>query len=94
MLDINSPEFAKQLSNIIRDIVNDELEKMITNLRFEAVGKVATSGNSATINCYINNSPTAVPVKNPRGFSLTAGQLVAVVYPNFNENLKYIDRIL
>lgn len=93
-MDINSPEFAKWFDSAIRDIVRDEFKKLIGNLRFEAVGKVATSGSGATINCYINSSPTAVPVKNPRGFSLTAGQLVAVVYPNFNENLKYIDRIL
>lgn len=93
-MDINSPEFAKWFDSAIRDIVRDEFKKLVSSLRFEVVGKVATSGSGATINCYINNSPTAVPVKNPRGFSLTAGQLVAVVYPNFNENLKYIDRIL
>lgn len=93
-MDINSPEFTKWFDSAIRDIVRDEFKKLVSSLRFEAVGKVATSGSGTTVNCYINNSPTAVPVKNPRGFSLTAGQLVAIVYPNFNENLKYIDRIL
>lgn len=95
-LDINSPEFAKQFNSLIRSIVRDELKKLVSSdLRLEKVGKVAVNGSGPTVQVYINDSATAVTVKNPRGFSLSAGQLVAVVFPNFkNDGAKYVDRIL
>lgn len=94
-LDINSPEFAKQFEAEIRRIVRKEFNELKKGLALERVGKVAATGSGATIQVYIGNSTTAVEIKNPRSFSLTAGQLVAVVYPNFkNDSTKFIDRIL
>ena len=94
-MDLNSPVFAKQLDGVIREIVRSECKKIISGLRFEVVGKVASSSSGSTVNVYVQDSTTAVSVKNPRGFSLTTGQLVAVVFPNLrNDNTKYIDRIL
>jgi hypothetical protein len=95
-LDMNSPEFAKQLDQVIRDIVRSEFKQLIASeLKAEAVGKVAASSSGATVNVYINESTTAVKVKNPRGFNLTTGQLVAVRFPKFkNDNSKFVDRIL
>lgn len=95
MLDINSPEFAKQLAAYIDSRVERKLREVLGKTKNWATGKVAVSGSGATISVYINNSTTAVDVKNPRSFSLTAGQLVAVVYPNWKQdNMMYIDRVL
>lgn len=95
VLDINSPEFAKQFDAQIRAIVRNEFKELVKGLTVEKVGKVAVTGSGATIQVYIGNSTTAVEVNNPRSFSLTADQLVAVAYPNFkNDRTKYIDRIL
>lgn len=94
-LDINSPEFAKQLDSYIDLKIENKFKELINNVSLEKVGKVAVSGNGTVIQVYIENSTTAVEVKNPRSFSLVAGQLVVVVFPNFkNDNAKYIDRIL
>ena len=58
------------------------------------IGKVVTSGSGETIQLYINNSTTAVDIKNPRGFSLTTGQLVVIESPNGkDDNMRYIDRL-
>lgn len=92
-MDINSPEFAQFFNDFIRDITRKEFLKKINNLIFTVVGKVAENGSGSVINCFINNSNTPVPVKNPRNLSLSAGQLVAIVYPNFSDKGKYIDRI-
>ena len=95
MLDINDPAFAKQLHGIINDIVDARFDERIKSLKLEVNAKVAISSSGATVSVYMASDPTtAVVVKNPRSFSLTAGQLIAVAYPNGNENLKYIDRIL
>jgi hypothetical protein len=94
-LDINSPEFAKQLTAIIDARVDKRVAEILRNTKNWATGKVAVSGSGATISVYINNSTTAVDVKNPRSLSLAAGQLVAVVYPNWKQdNMMYIDRVL
>jgi hypothetical protein len=94
-LDINDPEFAKQFMSIIDVRVESKFKELIKGLSTEKVGKVAVDGNGSTIQVYIGNSTTAVDIKNPRSFSLTAGQLVAVAFPNFkNDSTKYIDRIL
>lgn len=95
MLDINSSEFAKQFDAYIDFKVEKKFKELINTIHLESVGKVAISGNGTTIQVYINNSQTAVEVKNPRSFSLDKDQLVAIVFPNFrNDNSKYIDRIL
>lgn len=88
-------EFAKGQINVFRKIAKQVYyEEQAKNAR-EQVGKVVTSGSGATISVYINNSTTAVGIKNPRSFSLTTGQLVAIVRPNLkNDNSRYIDRIL
>ena len=94
-IDINSPEFAKQLISVMRDVARQEARAEIANIKFERVGKVATSGSGATISVYIENSTTAVDIKNPNGLSLTAGQLVVITFPRFkNDNAKYINRLL
>jgi len=94
-LDINSLEFAKQFKTIIEDLTEKKFKELWKKNTSWSVGKVVTSASTATIQIYINNSTTAVEVKNPRSFSLTEGQLVAVVFPNFkNDSQKYIDRIL
>ena len=94
-LNIDDPEFAKQLMSVIDDRVEAKFKELVKGLSLEKVGKVVTSGSGATIQVYISNSTTAVEVKNPRSFTLTANQLVAVVFPNFkNDSTKYIDRIL
>jgi len=94
-LDINSPEFAKQLMNAIDDRVEVKFRELVKGLSIEKVGKVAVTGSGATIQVYIGNSATAVEIKNPRSFSLTANQLVAIAFPNFkNDSTKFIDRIL
>jgi hypothetical protein len=95
LLDINSPEFAKQLAAYIDSRVERKLREVLGKTKNWATGKVAVSGSGATISVYINNSTTAVDVKNPRSLSLTAGQLVAVIYPNWKQdNMAYIDRVL
>lgn len=94
-VDINSPVAAKELIKAIDARIEFKFKELVKDLSLEKIGKVAVNGSGATIKVYINNSRTAVEVRNPRGFSLTAGQLVAVVLPNFrNDNSKYIDRIL
>lgn len=94
-LDINSPEFAKQLVGIIDSRVEKKFKELVGTLTSEVVGKVESLGDGTVISVYINNSDTAVGVKNPRSFSLTIGQLVVVKYPNFrNDNSKFIDRVL
>jgi hypothetical protein len=98
LLDLNSPEFAKFIIDIIDQRIDKKVPEIIkksSGFIYEKVGKVVTSGNGATIQIYIENSTTAVEIKNPRSLSLTAGQLVAIVFPNFkNDNSKYIDRLL
>lgn len=94
-LDINDPKVAKLLIESFRDIARKVFREEIVKLNLEKIGKVAVTGNGATIQIYIENSTTAVEIKNPRSLSLTAGQLVAIVFPNFkNDNSKYIDRLL
>ena len=69
-----------------------ELQKKYTNW---ATGEVVTGGSGTMIPVYINNSTTAVTIRNPNGLSLTAGKLVAVISPNYkDDNMRYIDRIL
>ena len=94
-MDINSPEFAKMFIDVIDARVEKKLSEVLAQQRNWAVGKVASGGSGATVSLYINNSTTAVDVKNPRSFTLVAGQLVAVIFPNGrNDQDKYIDRIL
>jgi len=94
-LDINSSEFAKQFINVIDARIEAKFKELKSTLSPEKVGKVAVNGSGATIQVYIGNSTTAVEIKNPRSFTLTAGQLVAVAFPNFkNDSTKFIDRIL
>jgi hypothetical protein len=94
-LDINSPEFAKQLTAVIDARVEKKLREVLGKIKNWSTGKVATSGNGTTISVYINNSTTAVDIRNPRSLSLAAGQLVAVIYPNWKQdNMMYIDRVL
>lgn len=96
-MNLNDPEFAKWFESLIRTIVQGEIKKFVKSggIKFWDSAKVATSASTAIIQVYINNSTTAVGVRNPRSFSLTAGQLVAIVYPNFKmDNMAYIDRIL
>jgi hypothetical protein len=92
-LDLNGTDTAKALHEIIRTIAQNEFDNLKANLKFEAVGKVVANSSGAMVSVYINGAPTAVMVKNPRSFSLTTGELVGITYPNFNENLKYIDRL-
>jgi len=94
-LDINSLEFAKQFKTIIEDLTEKKFKELWKKNTNWSVGKVVTSANTATIQLYINNSTTAVEVKNPRSFSLTTGQLVVVSSPNNkDDNMRYIDRVL
>lgn len=97
-MDFNSPEFAQFLIDLIDTRIEKKVPEIIkkqSGFIYEKTGKVAVSGNGSIIQVYIENSTTAVEVKNPSSFSLTAGQLVAIVFPNFkNDNAKYIGRIL
>jgi hypothetical protein len=94
-IDINSPEVAKELVKAIDKRIEMKFKELVKGLSIEKIGKMAAAGNGPVVQVYINNSPTAVEVKNPRGFSLVAGDLVAIVFPNFrNDSSKYIDRIL
>lgn len=94
-LDINDPKVAKLLIESFKDIARKVFREEIVKLNLEKIGKVAVTGSGATIQIYIENSTTAVEIKNPRNFSLTEGQLIVIVFPNFkNDDGKYIDRIL
>lgn len=94
-MDPNSPEFAKWFTRTIDERAAKVAEEILLKTPNWATGKVVTSGSGATISCYINNSTTAVDVKNPRSLSLTAGQLVAVIYPNYKQDsMAFIDRLL
>lgn len=95
-MDINSPEFQKAILDVIDIRIEKKFKELIkSDLILEKVGKVAVSSNGSMIQVYINNSQTAVEVKNPRSFSLSVGDFVAVVFPTFkNDNSKYIDRVL
>jgi hypothetical protein len=93
-MDINDPKFAKWLITTIRDIAKEEAKNVYKEKQKIIIGKVATSGSGETIQLYINNSTTAVDIKNPRGFSLTTGQLVVIESPNGkDDNMRYIDRL-
>jgi len=82
-------EFLGLLDNRIRKIIREEVPR----LKNEAVGRVAATTSGATAQVYINNSATAVTVKNSRGLSLTTNQLVYIRYPNFKDDqAKFIDR--
>ena len=98
MIDMNSPEFARILIEIMDTRIDKKVPEIIKNqsgFMYEKVGKVATSGSGATISVYIENSTTAVDIKNPNSLSLTAGQLVMITFPRFkNDNTKYINRLL
>lgn len=94
-MDINSPEFAKWLINLIDERADIKFNEKIKNVGLEQKAKVATSGSGATISVYIENSTTATDIKNPCGFSLTEGQLVMIMRPTFqNNNTRFITRIL
>lgn len=90
---------SKEFLQAIIDVIDERMElKFPELLRKNAnwsAGKVAENGSGSSISVYINKSRTAVDVKNPRSFSLTAGQLVMVISPNNkNDNMRYIDHIL
>ena len=94
-MDINSPEFA----DFLIDLIDTRQEINFPKLQIKYLNwktcKVAASGSGATVSVYVGNSTTAVNIKNPNSFSLTAGQLVAVISPNNkNDDARYIDRIL
>ena len=94
-LDINSLEFAKQFKTIIEDLTEKKFKELWKKNTNWSVGKVVTSASTATIQLYINNSTTAVEIKNPRSFSLTTDQLVVVTSPNNkDDNMRFIDRVL
>jgi hypothetical protein len=87
-------ELADEIDALIMDRLEKNFSKLLAKQKTWDIGKVATSGSGANIQVYINNSTTAVTVQNPRSFSLTAGQMVVVHYPNFKQdNMAYIDRI-
>ncbi len=88
-------EMAKAIIDAIDDRMEKKLPELLAKVKFQVVGKVVTAGSGTTISVYINNSTTAVTVQNPRSFSLTAGVLVGIIYPNLKlDNMAYIDRIL
>ena len=94
-VDINSPEFAKQLIDIIDARIEKKVREALQKNLNWATAKVAVAGSGSTIQVYISNSTTAVSVRNPRGFSLSQGQLVVVIFPNWKQDsMAYIDRIL
>jgi hypothetical protein len=97
-IDINDPMVVQTL----KEFVDTRINKIITQMKKEGElsnehlhCKIAENGSGSTIKVYIDNSNTPVDVKNPRGFSLTTGQNVAVIFPNGrNDGDRYIDRIL
>ena len=94
-MEVNSNEFA----DFLIDLIDTRIEKKFPELQKKninwSVGKVVTSGSGTTISVYINNSTTAVTIKNPNSLSLITGQLVVVISPNYkDDNMRYIDRIL
>lgn len=96
-LDIDSPKFSKEMIGVFRKVARDVYyeEQGKKDNSLEQIGKVATSGSGATISVYIENSTTAVDIKNPGGISLTAGQLVVIERPTFkNDNSRTIKRLL
>lgn len=94
-MDINNPDFAKWFTKTVRELAREEAKKVVLEQQNLIVGEVETGGSGATISVYINNSTTAVDVKNPNGLTLSTGQLVAIIYPNGrNDGEKYIDRVL
>jgi hypothetical protein len=90
-----SKEFLQAIIDTIDTRMKLKLPELLRQNANWTVAKVAVSGSGATVSVYIGDSTNAVDVKNSIGFSLTAGQLVAVVFPNFkNDNQKYIGWIL
>lgn len=93
--NLNDTAFIKEILSIIDLRIEKKVAELLAKQTNWAAAKVATTGSGATVSLYINNSTTAVDAKNPRSFSLTAGQLVAVNYPNHKlDSMAYIDRIL
>lgn len=95
MSEMSDEQFGKEIAKLIDKRIYALVPKIIIQQQNLIVGKVVTSGSGTTISVYINNATTAVDVKNPRSLSLTAGQLVAIIFPNGrNDNEKYVDRVL
>jgi len=95
-LDINSPEVARQFKSVIhkwfKEWYYEEQGKSENTL--EQTATVAATGSGATVSVYIGDSETAVSIKNPSGFSLTAGQMVVIERPKFkNDNSRTIKRL-
>lgn len=88
-------EFLQAIIDTIDIRMEKRLPELLAKQKNWVPAKVATSGSGATISLYINNSTTAVEISNSRGFSLAAGQVVAVILPNNkHDNDRYIDRLL
>lgn len=91
-MDINDPKVVDILFDAIDKRVEEKFKELLQSNPSWVKGKVATSGSGSTISCYISNSTTAVDVNNPRSFSLVAGDLVKINFPNNrNDRDKYID---
>ena len=94
-MDINSLEFTEWLINLIDERAEIKFDEKITKVGLEQVGKVAVTGSGATVPIYIENSTTAVEIKNSYGLSLVEGQLVIIERPNFkNNNRRCIKRLV
>jgi hypothetical protein len=97
-IDINDPIVVQTLKEFVKTIVSEDNAQKKKEGYFSDQHlhcKIAENGSGSTIKVYIDNSNTPVDVKNPRGFSLTTGQNVAVIFPNGrNDGDRYIDRIL
>lgn len=97
MLDMNSPEFAKQVMDVIDKRVNKMLKDAVSGegdvkLVFDVSGIVDTT---SPLKVFLNNSNISVEVLNPRNYVLKPGDLVVVTLPNFrNDSTKFIDRVL
>lgn len=82
-MNLNSPEFAKAL----RDFVDQRVEQRLKSYfpKFYVIGRVATA---SPLTCYIEESTTAVPVRNPAGISLNVSDIVGIILPNARDDVQ------